>query len=1241
MAPKTNSVPEASSAEPQSATGLTEQMRKLNVAAHHGLVTKVLDDAEGDVITMDFPISFFDKKATVINAKIKGYPGTNADKNSSFISEIKTFFAETEAQISHEALAPIAIVLWKSLLKDTIFDGLSKNYAANSWKVAIADMSSTLNVTEIEKSRKSFYSIEAISPNENEDLRIFFARSRAEIAKVRERTTDSSLPPAYLFQLKIRDWIPAHQRSYLPATFDPNTSSTWEDNSKLVDSLSKTFPFGSMAFKKRAAQAAAPQAAAPQPGRVSHPQAKASHAPNAEIAPSSTHVVKEKEKAVPAEHSPAPKAKAKAAGSLNRLAFHPSKVRLDSGADQYILGEDLCPFAETVGPSPHMFTVPLKHKKVAPELGKVVLSVLQPDNTLSDPIEVVGVLSPHSSSCFPPDGAISFNGIEGHTTIMGKTAALVGVPNPIDPKKHCPYLTVMVSSLKTSSLRSLGIPGKDWTEPTVRLAHRKFGCAGVTILSSTLKLLSVPAPHALIAKVCSDCSDCPKLDNFNTFKMYDQHVGLLSGERLREVFVYDIGEVNLDKQKYYLLCGKLLRSNFAIARYIDTRGCVSTELKKIVGKFPQIGAAYCDRASDFSPFKTFCVDKAIDTNLSSAGRPEAKGRQEAAVRTIKTAMNWVAKIIDSAKIFEDSAHHHPLVTTVAAEYFLNTRTSVENPMIPWSVIYGTKPRYDLLPLSSVSLVVSAKIGPNKTKTAFYLAQRDPQTAALIVDGELQFHDMASVRSPLPSLGALSLSATKLSSSKSPEAIEGIRKHIEKIIKYNPFEKIDKSLIPSSVPYSFFTGRDVVDIEGTKSASMRLVVNNALTVTEELDSSLPSVTERLLFMCLSANYHSKGWCFQSIDEKGAYYATPGSGFLRLPQNFPEGFGFRPLEVVKLRCAMPGDKASSALHLDKHRKLLGRSYKRVTDSTFKSEETLAINYSDDSLSIHKDRPAANSFQNVIKEGFDIEVFDGLPEKWVSWTLTADNGIRISMSHTVATMLEDCPIGPTKFTLAMFCKEIPNEKSKDTELIKEAQVWAGKLNYVATVIPHLAWAARYASSIATFDPESCRNISIACLQAYNAAPISLHLSPIEPKFIACYVDGSLDTKEFSGSAGCLVQLQLTDEPEVLGNIVGFKSSKLKELVNSSFGSEARSLIAGLEYLISILPVIKSFYDLQVVIFIDNKGLVQRINDVKGLPDHPFHRTHIDFARQEVKRINATAKWCPTDKNLSDMLTKSKKPF
>lgn len=122
---------------------------------------------------------------------------------------------------------------------------------------------------------------------------------------------------------------------------------------------------------------------------------------------------------------------------------------------------------------------------------------------------------------------------------------------------------------------------------------------------------------------------------------------------------------------------------------------------------------------------------------------------------------------------------------------------------------------------------------------------------------------------------------------------------------------------------------------------------------------------------------------SGDISGAYYSTPGSGYVRLPDDWPPGAGgFDPKEVVRCLCALPGDALSSGLFLDALGQCLEDSGYEVVIGSIRSnhKDLWMINFSDDVFGIAKDSVAVHALERAINAQFSIELAVGSPKRWV---------------------------------------------------------------------------------------------------------------------------------------------------------------------------------------------------------------------------------------------------------------------
>lgn len=307
-----------------------------------------------------------------------------------------------------------------------------------------------------------------------------------------------------------------------------------------------------------------------------------------------------------------------------------------------------------------------------------------------------------------------------------------------------------------------------------------------------------------------------------------------------------------------------------------------------------------------------------------------------------------------------------------------------------------------------------QVDEDKSEVVLYLGQTDPQTGIFCRPGSLKIHraHISKFRSAKISvenfiglydeeltLGALSSSTRKLVQfdRRTPEWVQAVRDHAERLISYQAFSKFE-GRPPSKPGHSFFTGRVVDNVP-----KARLVANGALHYDQPIDSYLPLSYERFTFLSLAARRLKEGYKLYGGDISGAYYNTPGEGFLYLPHNWPEGVGgFGPRELVRLNCAIPGDTLSSGLFLRTLSELLvNNGFRRIVGATYTSsdDKICLIHFSDDVLVSCREDDLTR-LQEVIGQRFSID-FQPV-ERWVSMEIECvEEGILISTTETANGM------------------------------------------------------------------------------------------------------------------------------------------------------------------------------------------------------------------------------------------------
>lgn len=561
----------------------------------------------------------------------------------------------------------------------------------------------------------------------------------------------------------------------------------------------------------------------------------------------------------------------------------------------------------------------------------------------------------------------------------------------------------------------------------------------------------------------------------------------------------------------YFLVAKLIRCGMYFIRPGGRSSSSDTLIRIIRSLQIPVVACYSDRSSDFNRVKTYCERNNIQYNPSHLGRDQYKGYQESAMAKAKQVMEWFLANWD---------HENPSdaweMTAYAAEHVLNTRASPSRLLIPFHVCFGVRPRYDLFPLSVVSYIHDSKLNRDgRTEPVIFLCQSDAQSAFVwrfankpieianvhinsLRSSKFNLNNIDAFLKPLASVNALSLSARpiKPAEKKTQEWRDAIVAHANKLVGLNFAAKPTES-IPENVVRSFFVGRNV---DGALNA--RLVANGGLSLEGQvLDQYLPSLSERFAFLTLLARSLTDGFIAWSGDISGAYYATKGEGFIRLPTDWPSGIGgFYPNEVVQLRCAIPGDRLSSGLFLNQFDSLLtsngfeivyGRT-KRFTHSD--GSISYLLNYSDDLLGLSPSLEAMKEIESIIRKTFNVTLEAGVPPKWVGLDLSQNEKGELLASSASTFLAYDIPY--LKFSLDDITKLKLQEKCSDKSLIKESLSTIGKLLYGASINPWLTYLASFLASAAHYDPTGADAIAKAAIHYYSRRPVHIVFRPINPK-------------------------------------------------------------------------------------------------------------------------------------------------
>lgn len=374
----------------------------------------------------------------------------------------------------------------------------------------------------------------------------------------------------------------------------------------------------------------------------------------------------------------------------------------------------------------------------------------------------------------------------------------------------------------------------------VSFLHTKFACAGAHTIDVTLRILGYPIAFDVIKAAISACQRCPHTGTFAKTSSVSPSVNLLNDvSPLTDTLVFDGAELPHVSERGYrtFLVAKLVNCG----RYYvlpTNRGNFAECLQRIVTS-SQVRIVKCmsDRSRDFSRFKKYCEENNIEYVESLPGRDEFKGFQEGAVSQVKRVMEWFSNNWDYERVEQCWD-----ILCYCTEHVLNTRASVKRHLIPFHVVHGVRPRYDLTPLQVVSVVRGSKrLTEDRTEPVIFLCQRDAQTAivwrffrkAVSFEGvhvnslranKLSLQSIESSLKAVPQLNALSVTARNiLPHERKTEAWRtAILEHANKLISLN-FAKKATGDVPSDAVRSFFVGRNM---DGDLNA--RLVANGGLS-----------------------------------------------------------------------------------------------------------------------------------------------------------------------------------------------------------------------------------------------------------------------------------------------------------------------------------------------------------------------------------------------------------------------------
>lgn len=153
-----------------------------------------------------------------------------------------------------------------------------------------------------------------------------------------------------------------------------------------------------------------------------------------------------------------------------------------------------------------------------------------------------------------------------------------------------------------------------------------------------------------------------------------------------------------------------------------------------------------------------------------------------------------------------------------------------------------------------------------------------------------------------------------------------------------------------------------------------------------------------------------------------------------------------------------------------------------------------------------------------------------------------------------------------------------------------------------------------------------------------LSFPVWPVSGKYCAVYVDASQDLPTCRATAGVLIQIQDSDEPEPLHNPILWVSRRLASLYNSSYTAESKGISEACALLAEHHQFISKFWPgISFIMFNDNKALCTSINERGHV--HPFASSIVDFVREKLTEFKCKLVWIRTHQNLADQLTKYKK--
>lgn len=894
-----------------------------------------------------------------------------------------------------------------------------------------------------------------------------------------------------------------------------------------------------------------------------------------------------------------------------------------------------------------MVKVPLSTATRSPDLGLLTFKVSDITGKVHE-VSEKGVLDYVSSLSAIRPSACNWN-----ANMVG-TCQLFNLPNvtiPVFNRFGSPHITItfhMIVKTLQQSFKLLGLSGVNLELKSFTNAmHLRFGCLGENNLMLTAAAYGIKLNRSIVRHVCRTCDYCPSKKNFLPAAPLSLTLAPIQASEQVDTLLVDFKEMtNLLPYRRYCLIAALETKGYIWIIPSDTRAA-TPHLKDIIIKHQlKRVRVFSDRAADFKPFAAWCKLNGISAEVSELGRDEFKGRQEAQVhRATDQTFWWLERL---GNIYPSLKKRWDISCYIAA-FTLNTRFYSPSSSIPWRNLFSDRPRMDILPITYVSIVVNTKVSLEKTKRAIYLGQTSPLEACVFDGKEITKVHPATIRCPAIDveeyvdimtsgeivLGRLSTSARGLvkGERRSEEFKNAVLQHANKLITKNIFHKISaQDDVPSVATRSFFVGRKVDD-----ELTARLVSNGALTSDEPLSSYLPSIGERFLFLKLLTIARKQGATVFAGDVSAAYYSTRGSGFISLPAEWPPQLGgFDPNETVRITCAIPGDSLSSGLFLTQMAKKLEECGISCVEGRIHSNGvTTVIFYSDDFLGFtFGGEEAIKALRTGLASQFVIDFTIGLTQKWVSLDFSFDeDDLVVSMKSTVdAYEVTDA----TKFTLVAFERLNLSTKSTDERSKKTAMKWVGRVNYLGNISLKVAYLSSYLASALHYDPVGVTIIAKSIIKDLQLYPPFLRFSATVPKYLVGYSDASHSLATCRAHAGHVFQLQDNPTPEPLINPISWRSYRLTRLYDSVFSAEAKAASVALAEFGVLNKMVSKWFQVENIIFIDNKALVNKLND--DTPVHPYSSDIVDFTREKMREVKVKADWVASANNISDDGTKLK---